>query len=265
MLSRPATGAASLSIPADPQHSRFCNHCGGVLVGSYCVYRRKDGSSRLVLCEACAARAVPCAACGLPLVEVQHRLSDGRPVCPACRASAEDDPAAARLLYEHVIAIVAGELGLRVRRPPGFGLYSRADMALLERAVQPPPLRAGATAPPGHLVGAYIKLGRRREIVVETGLPRLFMAKVIAHEYAHAWQGENCAFLADAQLSEGFCEWVAYRVLGVLGAGDVRQAMAEGSGFYADALRRVLAIEAGGGAAAVLARVRDPRVAIERP
>lgn len=257
-----ASAAAFPSILADTQHSRFCNHCGGALVGSYRVYRRRDGSSRLVLCEACAARAVPCAACGLPLVEVEHRLSDGRPLCAACRASAEDDPAAARVLYERVIAVVEGQFGLRVHRRPGFGLYARADMRLLEKAVQPPPPRPGATAPPGHLVGAYIKLGRRREIVVEAGLPRLLMSKVIAHEYAHAWQGENCPFLADAQLSEGFCEWVAYKVLGALGAGDVQQALAEGTGFYADALRRVLGIEARGGAAAVLASVRDPRAGL---
>lgn len=265
MASMAAAGAVPQRFLPDPQPSSFCNHCGGALIGSYRVYRRRDGSSRLVLCEACAGRAVPCAACGLPLVEPLHRLSDGRPVCPACRAGAEDDPAAARLLYEQTIAVVEGRLGLAVRRRPGFGLYSRADMSLLEQAVQPPPLRPGATAPPGHLVGAYIKLGRRREIVVETGLPRLLMAKVIAHEYAHAWQGENCAFLADAQLSEGFCEWVAYKVLGALGAGDVQQALAEGTGFYADALRRVLSIEAHGGAAAVIACVRDPRAGSQQP
>jgi hypothetical protein len=260
-----ASAAAFPSILADAQHSRYCNHCGGALVGSYRVYRRRDGSSRLVLCEACAARAQPCAACGLPLVEPPHRLSDGRPLCAACRASAQDDPAAARLLYEQVIAIVEGQLGLRVHRRPGFGLYSRADMRLLEQTVQPPPPRPGAPALPGHLVGAYIKLGRRREIVVETGLPRLLMGKVIAHEYAHAWQGENCAFLADAQLSEGFCEWVAWKVLGALGAADVQQALADATGFYADALRRVLAIEASGGAAAVLARMRDPRAGMQQP
>jgi hypothetical protein len=195
-----------------------------------------------VICNNCGAANRPaarfCNQCDRSLACAPRAVA-----CAACRAGAGDDPAAARLLYERVIGVIEGQLGLRVHRRPGFGLYSRADMDLLEQAVLglrvhrrpgfglysradmdlleqavPPPARPALS---GHLIGAYIKLGRRREIVVETGLPRLLMSKVIAHEYAHAWQGENCAFPTDAQLSEGFCEWVAYKVPGALGAGDV--------------------------------------------
>ena len=107
-----------------------------------------------------------------------------------------------------------------------------------------------------HLLGAFLKLSQRREIVVETGLPRLLMYKVIAHEYGHAWLAENAPFQRDPALSEGFCEWVAFHVLGALNAVTVQARQRTAAGFYADALRLLLAIEANGGVAAVLAAVR---------
>jgi aminopeptidase N len=52
-------------------------------------------------------------------------------------------------------------------------------------------------------VGFTFKAGCRANLVI----------RVTAHEYAHAWQGENCPLLDDPLLREGFAEWVAYRVL----------------------------------------------------
>jgi hypothetical protein len=199
---------------------------------------------------------VPWIVRGCSYVNARHRLPAGVKARAADWAGAVDDPAAARALYEQVIAVVEAGLGLSVERRPGFGLYSHADMAHLQNAVIECAALASAHLPPGHLVGAYIALGQRREIVVEAGLPCLLMAKVIAHEYAHAWLAEHGACLDDTELCEGFCEWVAWKVLGALGAADAQEILARGSGYYAGALRRVLEIEARGGGEAVPAAMR---------
>jgi len=190
----------------------------------------------------------------MPLRSDADRLSDGRPVCAPCQITAIDDPVTARAIYEQVIQIVTSALGLRVYVRPGFALYSCAGMAALQEHIPHPEFDANTNH---HLLGAYIKLGARREIVVETGLPRLMMTKVIAHEYGHAWQGENCPFLLDPVLLEGFCEWIAFRVLGVAGATEAQKYQRTVSGFYGDALRVVLAIEETGGASSVVSRVRS--------
>jgi hypothetical protein len=233
------------------KESRFCNLCGAPLGATYHVYAHTGLGRRLAVCNACAQHKVVCAGCGVPLADGFARLSDGRPICATCRASAVDDVLAARALYEQVIELVERELGLRVHRRPGFGLYSHDDMQRLQAALARP--SAG-----GRLLGVYVKLGARREIALETGLPRLLMLKVIAHEYGHAWQGENCPFLTDAQLLEGFCEWVAYKVLGAIGAMDVQMRQVVAPGFYGDALRRILTLEVHGGNDAVLQTVRAP-------
>ena len=242
----------------DRQHlnkkaSRFCNLCGAPLGATYHVYAHTGLGRRLAVCNACAQHKVVCAGCGVPLADGFARLSDGRPICPTCRASAVDDVLAARVLYEQVIGLVERELGLRVHRRPGFALYSHDDMQRLQAALARP-------SEGGRLLGVYVKIGARREIALETGLPRLLMLKVIAHEYGHAWQGENCPFLTDAQLLEGFCEWVAYKVLGTIGAADVQMRQAVAPGFYGDALRRILDIEMTGGVEAVLRTVRTPQM-----
>jgi len=244
---------------ADRQHlrkkeSHFCNLCGAPLAATYHVYLHTGLGRRLAICNACAQQKVVCAGCGIPLAEDHACLSDGRPICLTCRAAAVDDVLAARALYEHVIDLVERELGLRVHRRPGFGLYSHDDMQRLQTTLARP-------SEGGRLLGVYVKLGARREIALETGLPRLLMMKVIAHEYGHAWQGENCPFLTDAQLLEGFCEWVAYKVMGAIGATDVQMRQVVAPGFYGDALRRILAIETSEGVGAVLRIVRSPRSA----
>lgn len=233
--------------------SRFCNLCGELLGVNYQVYEHAESGRRLAICNDCANRNVVCASCGVPLADGHARLSDGRPICSLCRASAVDDVLVARMLYEQVIGVVERELGLRVHRRPGFGLYSHADMQRLQAVLSQ--TRSGA----GHLLGVYAKLGAHREIAVETGLPRLLMIKVVAHEYGHAWQGENCPFLTDGQLLEGFCEWVAYKVMGAVGAVSVQTRQLTAQGFYGDALRRIATLEGEGGVEAVLRSVRYPR------
>jgi len=171
----------------------------------------------------------------------------------ASHITAVYDTAAAHHLYEQVIGIAAQELNLRVHLRPGFWLCSPAEMARLQQQLSHPNRRTK-----GQLLGAYIKIRHRREIVVERGLPCLVMLKVIAHEYGHAWQGENCLFLQDPQILEGFCEWVSYRVLGAVGATAMQLCQRQQHNFYGDALRYFLHWEADAGVATILNLVRRP-------
>lgn len=233
--------------------SQYCNLCGRPLQNTYVTLRRPASEKPLVLCESCAAASVVCTGCGQPLGPQHDQLSDGRPICPACQVEAVDTPLEALLLYEQVMDTVINTLGLRVHLRPALLLCSRSDMLRLQRTMQRP---AGPGAPQGQLLGAYVKLGRRRQIAVETGLPRWLMIKVVAHEYAHAWQGENCPFLTDNQLIEGFCEWAAYRVLTALNCCEAARKMGDAPGFYGEATRRVLAIEAEAGIPGLLSQLR---------
>jgi hypothetical protein len=237
--------------------SYFCNLCGQPLQDPYITVRHPAREKVLVLCAACAASSVLCCGCGRLLGAQHGQLSDGRPICAECNAEAVDKPLEALLLYERVMDVMVSGLGLRVHLRPALLLCSRNDMQRIQRTITQ---GMDAGAPQGQLLGAFIKLERRRQIAVETGLPRWLLIKVVAHEYAHAWQGENCPFLNDNQLVEGFCEWAAFKVLIALGCSEAADKLRDAPGFYGDAMRRVLGIEADEGTVGLLARLR----AVER-
>ncbi|MGL4648711.1 MAG: hypothetical protein ACRC1H_04835, partial [Caldilineaceae bacterium] len=66
-------------------------------------------------------------------------------------------------------------------------------------------------------MGVFFNVDQRGGILVEEGLPYWTLITVIAHEIGHAWQVENDAAQHNPQMLEGFCEWVAFQVLGILG------------------------------------------------
>jgi hypothetical protein len=101
-------------------------------------------------------------------------------------------------------------------------------------------------------VGLFARKGRRRVMYLLSGLPQILLVQVAAHEWAHAWQGENCPLLRDPLVREGFAEWVAYKVLQALGAVKKMALMMRQNGLYGDGLRKMLALEQRSGAVGVL-------------
>jgi len=135
-------------------------------------------------------------------------------------------------------------MGLNIR--PVLLLVDRHQMlSVLEQ------VKTEYTDRPDLVFGLFARQGRKRAIYVETGLPQIMMIQVIAHEYAHAWQGENCPLLRDPLMREGFAEWAAYHVLEALGAVKKAALMEQRADLYGQGLRFMLALEGQGGAAGV--------------
>jgi hypothetical protein len=186
-----------------------------------------------------------CTNCFAPLRGPRWQLHDGRAMCARCHATAVYDPARAREIFAFTTAAVAAQLGMQLRVGVGFAL---ADADAL-RAFQT------RTSEPVELLGVYMRNGRERTIYVRYGLPLLMLRTTIAHEYAHAWQTENCPLLDDLALSEGFAEWVAYRHLLYLGAGRAADKMRAAPHPYRAWFLAILDREMRDGPAGVLAHL----------
>jgi hypothetical protein len=109
---------------------------------------------------------------------------------------------------------------------------------------------------PQRTLGVYARRGMRRGIYVQTGLPRMLFLQVAAHEYAHAWQGENCPTLDDRRTHEGFAEWVAYQMMGYYGYNKEQGHMRARQDIYGQGLRWILDVEAGRGTKGVIETCR---------
>ena len=229
-------------------HPKYCHLCGRRLWGRGWVYGAEgENDPPLVLCTHCHRTAPRCDVCGMPMGPNSTPLPDGRRICPVCAQTAITDPQIARELFAQTTAFVTGQLGLGLRIGTDFTLV---DVGHLRRLVAESPTQP--IEDPDRVVGLFLRKGRRRVMAVLSGLPRVLFIQTVAHEWAHAWQGENCPLLEDPLLREGFAEWVAYRTLLALGAVDQAARMLQQNGPYGEGLRRILHLEKQVGPAGVL-------------
>jgi len=188
------------------------------------------------------------------------QLSDGRVACRYCQVSAIFTPDVAGELYEQMKEAVFNRLGFELNIPTGLALVDRNQLKEVlrlqtddkhEQASDSQKLDAERT------LGIYARRGMRRGIYVQTGLPRILFLQVAAHEYAHAWQGENCPLLRDTLVTEGFAEWVAYHMIGYFGYHDSQQRMLSRQDHYGQGLKWALNLEQSKGSQSVIDACRS--------
>jgi hypothetical protein len=243
-----AAGIAAMTTPiTEPLASTTdrCAACGASLTSGYFYLR--DRQERY--CPACIASRPRCDACSSPVGDQHWVLHDGRLLCARCHSTAIYDPAAAGRLFDETVGAVVSPLGLTLRVGVEFRLVDAPALA-----------RVRAAAQDGHpadekTLGLYQRQGRLRAIFVLYGLPKLMFRTVVAHEYAHAWQGETCPLLEDDGLREGFAEWVAYRHLLYLGCTKAARRMLASPHPYRPLLERILALEERVGPAGVVQHI----------
>ena len=247
-------------IQAD-RHSKHCHLCGRRLWGRGWIYAPNgipDGpwpeTSRrqaIVVCRHCHETAPRCDVCGLPMGANHVHLPDGRHVCPHCHQTAIYDPARAQSLFERVARIVADQLDLGLNVGTDFALVDHQHLRRLAKEAGP-----ALCDDPHKVVGLFVRKGRKRVMYVLSGLPQIALIHTVAHEWAHAWQGENCPLLQDLLVREGFAEWAAYKTLQAMGAVKTMALMERQHGLYGEGLRKMLQLEQRDGVPGVLAFCR---------
>ncbi|HID65237.1 MAG TPA: protein DA1 [Anaerolineae bacterium] len=243
----PVVSVNGLCPTCDTQVPR-CAACGQRIQGHYI----RNESNGAYYCETCFNHRPHCGVCGGAVGRGGYQLHDGRFICAQCHDTAVYDAGKAADLYEQVTGIMDQRLGMRLNMLPSLSLVDRNQMlALLEQT------EISDTDDPDRVFGLFLRRGRKRTIYVEYGLPQILMIQIMAHEYAHAWQGENCPLLRDPFVREGFSEWAAYRVLVALGAVKKAALLEQRADLYGQGLQLMLALERQGGTAAVFQACRS--------
>lgn len=232
------------------QETQRCLTCGKRVKGRYWAM---DGVGPY--CDTCHRERPPCDVCRAPLGDEHWTLSDGRLFCSHCYETGVFKPEEARDLYEESKKVVFQTMGLELTIPTALVLVDRDQLTevIFKQSNGSKILDIEKT------MGIYARRGMKRGIYVQTGLPRLLFLQVASHEFAHAWQGENCPLLRDARLHEGFAEWVAYRVLGHYGYKDQMTHMKSRDDIYGQGLQWVLDLESKVGEAGVIEACRKTR------
>ena len=226
--------------------SERCAACGSPLTAGY--FYLHDQPERY--CPACIANRPRCDACSAPVGNQYWTLHDGRILCARCNATAVYDSDIAQQLYEQTVGSIIAQLGLSLRVGVAFRLVDAPTLTQIRLSGEQ------QYSPNEKTLGLYQRQGSLRVIYILYGLPKLTFRMVVAHEYAHAWQGETCPLLGDDDLREGFAEWVAYRHLLYLGCTKAAQRMRTSSHPYQPLMEQVLALEAQVGQAGVIEHIR---------
>lgn len=190
--------------------------------------------------------------CGVPVGANHVRLPDGRRTCARCHQTAVYDPPHAQALFERVTRVVTEQLGLGLNIGADFTLV---DDQHLQRLAAEASLDLHDEQ--GKVVGLFIRKGRKRVMVILSGLPQILLIQTVAHEWSHAWQGENCPLLQNARVREGFAEWTAYKTLQTMGAIKKMALMKQQNGLYGEGLRQMLELERRDGVSGVMAFCRQ--------
>jgi hypothetical protein len=180
-----------------------CDLCRAPILSISWQYGRGEGR----FCDKCHKERSHCEVCGVPVGERHFTLSDGRIICIKCHSTSVTDIDEANSILRGVAHFLREHLSMYVNHSSSLQLVSRDE---LQRA-------KGGYIKSKHLMGLFKKVGNKFNIYILYGLPKSLTSAVLAHEYSHAWQAENCPANQGVKLREGFAEWVSYKVLSHFG------------------------------------------------
>jgi len=189
----------------------ICAVCGKPIPGTvYLVTDKVTGEQKFV-CADCV-KSPACYICGMPVGGNHVKLPDGRYLCArdAKTVVLKADDA------ERVCAQVKDELDRLFSRFTVFP--DNVDVTVMDRVDVDAMFNAdGNDFESPNLLGCIRPESGRYKMQLMTGLPLVELKATCAHEYSHAWVGENVPKERHARLGrdaeEGFCELVAYLLM----------------------------------------------------
>jgi hypothetical protein len=193
----------------------MCAICGRQIRGTIYIATDKVTNEKKLVCGDCI-RLPRCAICGLPVKDNDVQLPDGRYLCAhdARTAVVKADDA------ERICAQIKDDLDRRFSRFTVFP--ANVDVAVIDRIdVDSMFSPNGNDFESPNLLGCIrpetVNDATRYKMRLMTGLPLAELKATCAHEYSHAWVGENVPKERRARLGrdaeEGFCELVAYLLM----------------------------------------------------
>jgi len=205
-----ASLVASLALAKD-----ICTICNQPIAGTiYLVTDAVIGQDQMV-CSNCL-QLPRCFICGLPVADDSIKLADGRRLCRRDGQTAVLNAYAA----QRIAAGVREELDKLFIRFTSFP--ANVDVDVLDRIdidklYQPDGYDFESPNLLGCIAAVTNASQKRYSMRLLTGLPRVELQATAAHEFSHAWVGENVPPERRARLSgnaeEGFCELVAYLLM----------------------------------------------------
>lgn len=221
-----------------------CGSCGKVIKAKY--YRHAFVSD--VFCAECENGLPHCSICSRPIPEGTGSTIGGkRPVCSGCMKTVILDDKVLKKMYAETVEVIRKYLGEEIYHVPEISMAE--DIADVRE-------KAGEDKGSGGELGLFQRKNNEYRIFVLYGITEELARETLAHEWAHAWFSENGNPKHPQWVEEGFCQWVASRVLRVKGHTRGLAILQKRDDLYGKGYRYIQSIEDKAGAEGVLAYVK---------
>jgi len=201
----------SLAALAD----NVCAICGKPIQGPIYLMTDKVTGEKVLVCSDCI-KLPRCSICGLPVKDGGVELPDGRYLCARDAKTVvlkADD-------IEQICGQVKNDLDRLFSRFTSFP--TNVDVAVIDRIDVASMFNTeGNSSESPDLLGCIrpvtVNNQTRYKMSLLAGMPLAQLKETCAHEYSHAWVGENVPKERHARLArdaeEGFCEMVGYLLM----------------------------------------------------
>ena len=188
-----------------------CNqHYGPTVYG----LTKRGRTEKVFVCANCAKLDTRCYICAMPVKDKFLRLADGRLLCDDDARQAVLEQFEAEKLFDDVkreTQIVLTQLGSLPHHNIKLILEAKARLDKTGSnliSAHDDRLLMGLTRTTGRGEGKF-----EHTVYLLHGLTKERMTVVAAHEYAHAWLHENVRRKLNQDTVEGFCDWIAHRII----------------------------------------------------
>ena len=198
-----------------------CKICNAIIEGEYFTGNNNK------YCKKCYECYPHCSGCGVPAGPSGVKLRDERTLCSDCYAVAIFNREKGQKIFEEVREILKKSHEMFVKFPiKEINLVdkTRLNELLINKSLEYIPDDGVAGLHYYEKINGRIRVS---EIYILNGLTPQRIFAVIAHEYSHAWQAENCPDKQDNMVREGFAEWVSFKLLKTKGYNDEAEKMLE--------------------------------------
>lgn len=204
---------AVISSPAAPK-DEMCAVCNNRIGLTVYLFTKLGRDEKVPVCANCAKLETTCYICTLPVREKGTRLADGRLLCEEDAKNAVLGQDEAEKIFDdvkHDLQSMLARLGSLPHHNIQLTLEAKARLdknGMNVISAHDDRLLMGLTRSTRGETGEF-----EHKIFLLYGLTRERLMVVAAHEYAHAWLHENVRRKLNQDAIEGFCDWIAHKLI----------------------------------------------------
>ncbi len=195
-------------------------------------------------CKECTQNYPRCRFCSAP---TKSKATYGLKwsMCEECKGKSLSGVGNINSILSEVEAIIQSNLHLTL--PRGVGLEVCSDITKEGRGMN------------GDEMGLMQQLGGTCVILIQDGLPEEMVYETLAHEWAHAWLAQNAKYAVSTTIEEGFCQWVASKVLIDKGYDENLNILRSRNDLYGTGYRKIEKVEISRGVTGVTEYVNNTK------